>query len=89
MKLLGKIIRGMGQKPDDFLTIPLHVDYHVGRFGIDYGYGVQSWERDFGSQLGHLLKISSHFDYDIFEAAGFPQGTIDDVKKIVEEIEGA
>lgn len=60
---------GMGQRQNPFLQIPLHAKYHVGQYGIDYGYGVLSWERDFGTQWEHLEWVNSQLDYDIFEEA--------------------
>jgi hypothetical protein len=60
---------GMGQRQNPFLQIPLKAEYHVGRFGIDYGYGVLSWERDFGTQWEHLQWVNDQLDYDIFQLA--------------------
>lgn len=60
---------GVAQKQNPFLQIPLHAEYHVGRFGIDYGYGVLSWERDFGTQWEHLEWVNDQLPYDIFQLA--------------------
>ncbi len=60
---------GMGQKQNPFLQIPLHPRYHVGKFGIDSGYGVESWERDFGTQWEHLTNVNAALPYDIFDMA--------------------
>lgn len=60
---------GMGQKQNPWLQIPLHWDYHVGRWGIDSGYGVVSWERDFGTQMDHLQWLNDQLPYDIFDLA--------------------
>lgn len=60
---------GMSQRQNPYLQIPLHAEYHVGRFGIDYGYGVKSWERDFGTQWEHLEWVKDQLGYDIFQLA--------------------
>lgn len=60
---------GMGQKQNPFLQIPLKADYHVGDYGIDYGYGVERWEEHFGTQMEHLEWVNSQLDYDIFQQA--------------------
>lgn len=60
---------GMSQRQSHALVIPLHFEYHVGRFGIDAGYGVQSWERDFGAQADYLDRVSDFVGYDVWEFA--------------------
>lgn len=60
---------GTGQKQNPFLQIPLHAEVHVGDFGIDYGVGVQSWEKLFGKQTEHLTWVSWQLGYDVFQAA--------------------
>jgi hypothetical protein len=60
---------GMGQKQNPFLQIPLHAHYHVGDQGIDYGLGVQTWERYYGSQMELLEKVNEQLPYDIWELA--------------------
>lgn len=60
---------GMGQKQNPFLQIPLHHLYHTGDLGIDYGYGVESWEGAFGTQMDHLKWVNDQLDYDIWEQA--------------------
>lgn len=63
---------GWAQRASDWLVIPLAAEFHTGRFGIDYGYGVRSWERDFGLQVDHLVAVNRSLDYNIFELAGLP-----------------
>ena len=60
---------GMGQKQNPFLQIPLNEKYHVGDLGIDSGYGVKSWERDFGTQMEHLAWVNDQLPYNIFAEA--------------------
>lgn len=60
---------GMAQKQNPFLQIPLHNLYHTGDLGIDYGYGVESWEETFGTQMEHLQWVNEQLGYDIFEEA--------------------
>lgn len=60
---------GTGQKQNPFLQIPLKDVYHVGDLGIDYGYGVERWEKDFGTQWEHLEWVNDQLDYDIFQLA--------------------
>jgi len=60
---------GVGQKQNPFLQIPLKDTYHVGDLGIDSGYGVESWETQFGTQWEHLQWVNEQLPYDIFEEA--------------------
>lgn len=68
------ILRGKSQKPSDWLVIPIAERYHTGRFGIDSGhpyYGdAELWEKEFGSQIGMLMRVCDHVGYDVFELAG-------------------
>lgn len=61
--------RGVAQKPSDWLVIPLSHDYHVGRFGIDSGMGVATWEKLYGSQLEHLKTVCYLLGVDVFAKA--------------------
>jgi hypothetical protein len=54
--------RGCGEA----LVIPLKADFHVGDEGIDYGVGVLSWEKWYGTQMDFLKEVSDQLDYDIF-----------------------
>lgn len=67
------INRGMGQRPSDWLVIPIIADLHIGPHGIDGGKGVRSWEAEHGTQLDHLLSIQKLLNIEIFTLAGFPQ----------------
>ena len=60
---------GMGQKQNPFLQIPLNDKYHVGELGIDSGYGVESWEKDFGTQMEHLTWVNDQLPYNLFAEA--------------------
>ena len=60
---------GMGQKQNPFLQIPLKDTFHVGDFGIDSGYGVERWEKEFGEQMEHLEWVDAQLEYSIFEEA--------------------
>jgi hypothetical protein len=59
----------MGQKQNPFLQIPLNDKYHIGDCGIDSGYGVLSWEKDFGRQWDHLIWVNDQLPYNIFSEA--------------------
>jgi len=61
------INRGAGQRPSDWLTIPIIADLHTGNNGIDYGKGVRSWEAEHGAQMDHLKTVSEWLGYDVFE----------------------
>lgn len=61
---------GMAQKQNDWLVICLPKSLHTGNEGIDYGYGVLSWEQDFGSQMELLRWTADQLDVDVFEKAG-------------------
>ena len=65
------IHRGMGQRPSDWLVIPIIDDLHTGARGIDSGMGVLTWEERFGTQMHHLRKISRLPGYNVFELAGY------------------
>ncbi len=54
--------RGCGEA----LIIPLKADYHVGDEGIDYGVGVRTWEKWYGTQMELLKEVNDGLDYDIF-----------------------
>ncbi|MBU2644481.1 DUF968 domain-containing protein [bacterium] len=49
-------IRINGEPKDHFKTIPLHYDYHRGRYGIHDGLGKYAWREQFGYELD-LLEI--------------------------------
>ena len=65
---------GMAQKQNDWLVIPLHAMFHVGRYGIDNGMGrfkgVVDWEIELGNQLTHLEWVRGELGVDVFEKAG-------------------
>lgn len=60
---------GIGQKASHWLTIPLHVDYHVGDQGI-HKIGVKTWEAHYGRQVDLLDEISKMLGYNVWKLAG-------------------
>lgn len=56
-------MRGNGEA----LLIPLDAEYHTGKYGIDTGYGRESWERDFKSQAELIDTVSELLDYDLWQ----------------------
>ncbi len=62
----GTAQRGSGSEA---LVIPLKAEYHVGDEGIDYGIGVITWERYYGTQIEHLKDIGEQLGYDLFSLA--------------------
>ncbi|MDP2141312.1 MAG: hypothetical protein Q8L20_10920 [Gammaproteobacteria bacterium] len=65
------INRGVGQRPSDWLVIPILLDLHVGPDGIDGNRGVISWEKAYGAQFEHLKTVSRAVGYNVFHAAGY------------------
>ncbi len=69
------VVRGTSQKVSDWLVIPLHADYHTGRFGIDSGspvWGdVDVWEAAFKTQREHLTDLSLMLGINLFRMAGY------------------
>ena len=65
----GMAQRGCGEA----LVLPLKADFHVGEQGIDYGVGVETWERWYGEQMSHLKDINEKLPYDIFELHNYWQ----------------
>lgn len=62
---------GMAQRGggSEALVIPIVASYHVGEDGIDYGVGVVTWERWYGTQMEHLKDIGEQLGYDLFRLA--------------------
>ena len=73
MKQFGQL-RGTGLKVSDYLVLPIHADFHVGKYGCDSGMGILTWEMTFGSQFVMLQEVSQHLGYDVFELAGLEIG---------------
>ena len=65
------IHRAMGKKPSDWLTICLPAHFHVGQKGIDSGYGVLKWERDYTTQVALLTWTSRKLQINLFRKAGY------------------
>ena len=59
---------GMAQRGiSDALVIPIKADHHVGEYGIDSGYGVDTWEKHFGTQWEHIQEVSKNVGYDLIK----------------------
>ncbi len=65
--------RGASQKTSDWLVIPLHADFHIGRWGCDGAIGILTWEQKFGRQVDFLIEVRDRLGYDIFKLAGITQ----------------
>jgi hypothetical protein len=64
------IQKGMGQKPNDWLVIPVCYDLHVGRQGIDSGVGVRTWEKQYGRQVDFLDEVCRRLGINVWLKAG-------------------
>ena len=62
-------LRGVAMKTSDWLQIPLAWEMHVGTQGIDV-IGVETWEKQFGSQVSYLEDVSWRLGYSVFRLAG-------------------
>lgn len=60
--------RGVGQKPSDWLCIPLDKRYHTGAQGVDR-IGVKTFEATFGRQIDLLAQVSEELGYDVLALA--------------------
>jgi hypothetical protein len=56
--LIGVKYRGLSQKADDRLTIPLCMNHHTGQQGI-HKIGKKQWEFQYGTQE-HLLEVTNY-----------------------------
>lgn len=65
------IHRGWSQKPSDWLAVCLPAKLHTGKMGIDTGYGVEKWERDFMTQENLLIWTSKKLGINLFKKAGY------------------
>lgn len=66
------IHRGMSKKPSDWLVVCLPASIHcAGIKAIDYGFGVQSWEKEFMPQAQLLEWTSRRLGVNVFKKAGF------------------
>jgi hypothetical protein len=54
---------------NEALVLPLAVQYHTGRSGIDGRLGVYEWERMFGTQTAYLDQLCSLLGYDVWDLA--------------------
>ena len=63
--------RGTSQRGvSEALVLPLSLDLHsMGKYAIDGGFGVRSWEAKFGTQIELLDKVSAALGYDVFALA--------------------
>lgn len=60
-------VRG-NSKHSDWLQIPLHYDYHQGKFGI-HTIGVKEWEDRYGRQVDMIDKLCQVSGFDLWELA--------------------
>lgn len=60
--------KGMGQKNNDWLVIPLCPRHHNGDEGL-HTIGVLSWEERFGTQADFLGEVSNLLGLDVFGTA--------------------
>lgn len=65
------ITRGVGQRPSDWLVIPITLDLHIGNGGIDGSMGVKTWEKTHGTQMEHLVEVFQQLGINGFKKAGF------------------
>jgi hypothetical protein len=54
---------------NEALVLPLSVQYHTGRSGIDGRLGVREWERMLGTQAAYLDQLCSMLGYDVWDLA--------------------
>ena len=62
------LMHGISSKPNDWLVIPLDHEFHQGECGIERG--VESWERQFGTQIKLLDRIVVLTGTDVWDMAG-------------------
>lgn len=55
---------------DPWLIIPIHERYHTGSFGIDYGYGVLTWEKKFKTQVYYMDEVCRRLNFNAWRKAG-------------------
>lgn len=67
MKERGYHSGGAQRGVSEALVIPLKADLHVGDEGVDYGVGVLTWEKWYGTQIEHLEEVSEELGYDLFQ----------------------
>jgi len=68
----GILERGRGMKQDWFV-LPLHAELHTaGATGIDTGFGVDAWEKMYGTQWNYLMEVMRRTGVDPFEMSGLP-----------------
>lgn len=69
--LRGLVSRGGAVRGSHWIVLPLALELHsMGQYAIDGSFGVNRWERMFGTQLYHLCRIREQLGYDFFERAG-------------------
>ena len=58
---------GMAERGvSEALIIPIKADFHFGDEGIDYGVGVLTWEKYYGTQMDFLAEAGEKLGYDFF-----------------------
>jgi hypothetical protein len=66
-RIAGSLVSSGGR--NEALVLPLSVQYHTGRSGIDGRLGVREWERMFGTQAAYIDQLSSLLGYDVWDLA--------------------
>ena len=63
---------GMAQRGiSDWLVIPLAAEFHTsGKYAIDGGYGVLSWEDRFGTQVKMMDEVCCMLSINAWQMAG-------------------
>lgn len=67
-RIASSLVGGGGAR-NEALVLPLSVQYHTGRSGIDGRLGVYEWERMFGTQVAYIDQLSSLLGYDVWDLA--------------------
>lgn len=70
MRELGGTLRGVSQKPSDWLQIPLAHWIHTGEHNPEQ-MGIETWERCFGRQIDHLETVCRQVGVNVFKLAGY------------------
>ena len=67
----GSKISPRGTRCNHFLVIPLCMNHHTGDDGIDV-MPTREWEKNFGTQVYHLVQVNDAIPYSIWELSGLP-----------------
>ncbi len=64
----GLAVRGVAQKTNPYLQIPLAHKYHTGQFNPE-AMGVDTWEATIGRQIDFLRDVADLVGYDVLHLA--------------------